>query len=75
MNSVENEPHVKVLTQHLAGRFAAPGAAAAAEIKVLMDSGSSVTAMSEELVQALRGLVGMAQTAFKRRQLLGMRVW
>ena len=81
VNSVQNEPHVEVLTQHLAGRLAVPGAAgrlavpgaagrlavpdaaATAEIKVLMDSGSSITAMSEELVQALLGQVGMAQTA------------
>ena len=60
---VENEPHVEGLTQHLAGRFAVPSASAAAEVKVLMDSGSSITAMSEELVQALRGQPGMTQTA------------
>ena len=46
---VENEPHEKVLTQHLAGRLAVPGASAAAEVKVLMDSCSSITAMLEEL--------------------------
>ena len=63
VNSVENEQHVEVLTQHLAGRLAVPGASAAAEVKVLMDAGSSITAMSEELVQALRGQVRMAQTA------------
>ena len=40
-----------------------PGASAAAEIKVLMDSGLSITAMLGELVQALRRQVGMAQTA------------
>ena len=62
MDSVENEPRVEVLTQHLAGRLAAPGASAAAEVKVLMDSGSSITAMSEELVQTLWGQVGMTQT-------------
>ena len=44
VNSVENEPHVKVLTQHLAGRLTVPGASAAAEVKVLMDYGSSITA-------------------------------
>ena len=60
MNSVENEPHVEVLTQHLAGRLAVPGASAAAEVKVIMDSGSSITTMSEELVQALRGQMGIA---------------
>ena len=63
VDSKENKPHVKGLAQHLAGRLAVPGAPAAAEVKVLMDSSSSVTAMSEELVQALRGQVGMAQTA------------
>ena len=60
--SIENEPHVKVLTQQLAGR-AVLGASVAAEIKVLTDSDSSITAMSKELVQALRGQVGMTQTA------------
>ena len=54
---------MEVLPQHLAGRLTVPGASAAAEIKVLMDSGSSITAMSEELVQGLRGQPGMTQTA------------
>ena len=63
VDSVENEPHVEGLMQHLAGRLAVPGASAAAEVKVLTDSGSSITAMSEELVQALRGQPGMTQTA------------
>ena len=63
VNSVENEPHVEVLTQNLAGRLAVPGASSAAEVKMLMDSSSSITAMSEELVQALRGQVWMTQTA------------
>ena len=51
-DSVESEPHVEGLTQHFAGCLAVPGASAAAEVKVLMNSGSSSTAMSEELVQA-----------------------
>ena len=63
VKSVENETHVEVLMQHLAGRLAVPGASAAAEAKVLMDSGSGITAMSEELVQALRGQLRMTQTA------------
>ena len=63
VNSVENQSHVEVLTQHLAGRLAVPGASAAAKVKVLMDSVSSITAMSEELVQALQGQPGMTQTA------------
>ena len=63
VKSVENESHVEVLTQLLAGRLAVSGASAAAEVKVLMDSGSSITAMSEELTQALRGQLGMTQTA------------
>ena len=60
VNSEENKPPVEVLTQRLAGRLAVSGAAAAAEIKVVMDSVSSITATSEELVEALRGQVGMA---------------
>ena len=63
VSSVENEPHVEGLTQHLAGRLAVPGTSAAVEVKVIMDSGSSITAMSEELVQALRGQPGTTQTA------------
>ena len=35
----------------------------AAEVKVLMDSGSGITAMSEELVEALRRQPGMMPTA------------
>ena len=50
--SVENESHVEVLTQHFAGRLAVLDASAAAQVKVFMDSGSSITAMSEKLVQA-----------------------
>ena len=48
------QPHLEALTQHVAGRLAVPGASTAAEVKVLMDSGSGITAMSEELVEALR---------------------
>ena len=63
VGSVENEPYVEGLTQHLAGRLAVPGASAAAEVMVLMDSGLGITAMSEELVEALREQPGMTQTA------------
>ena len=55
--------HLEALTQHVAGRLAVPGASAAAEVKVLMDSGSGITAMSEELVEVLRRQPGMMQTA------------
>ena len=51
---METEPHLEALTQYVAGCLADPGASAAAEVKVLMDSGSGITAMSEELVEALR---------------------
>ena len=51
--TVKNEPHVEGFTQHVAGRLAVPGAFAAAEVKVFMDSNSSITAISEDLVQAL----------------------
>ena len=63
VDSVENEPHLEGLTQHLAGGLAVPGTSAAAEVKVLMDSGSGITAISEELVEALRKQPGMTQTA------------
>ena len=54
VDTVDTEPHLEALTQHVAGRLAIPGASAAAEVKVLMDSGSEISAMSEELVEALR---------------------
>ena len=60
---MDTEPHLEALTQHVAGRLTVPGASAAAEIKVLMDSGSGITAMSEELVEALRRPPGMVQIA------------
>ena len=63
VDSVENKPHVEGLTQHLARRLAVPGTFEAAEVIVLMDSGSSIATMSEELVQALWGQPGMTQTA------------
>ena len=49
---METEPHLETLTQHVAGRLAVPGASAAAEAKFLMDSGSGITATSEELVRS-----------------------
>ena len=51
VDTVETEPHVEALMQHVAGRLVVPGASAAAEVKVLMDSGSGTTAISEELVE------------------------
>ena len=62
MDSIENEPQLKALMQHVAGRLAVPGASAAAEVKVLMNSGSGITVISEELVKALQGQPGMTQT-------------
>ena len=43
----------------MSGRLAVSGASAAADVKVLMDSGSGITAMSEELVEVLRRQSGM----------------
>ena len=63
VDTVETEPHLEALTQHVAGHLAMPGAFGAAEAKVLMDSGSAITAISEELVEALQGQPGMRQTA------------
>ena len=42
---METEPHLEVLTQHVAGRLAVPDLSAAIEVKVLMDYGSGITAM------------------------------
>ena len=53
-STVDTKPHLEALTQHVAGRLVVPGASAAAEVNFLMDSGSGITVMSEELVEALR---------------------
>ena len=60
---MDTEPHLETLAQHAAGRLAVPGASAAAEVKILMESGSGITAMSEELAETLRRQPGMMQTA------------
>ena len=60
---METEPRLEALTQHVAGRLAVPGASGAAEAKVLMNSGSGITAISEGLVEALQGQPEMTQTA------------
>ena len=59
VDTVDTEPHLEAPTQHVAGRLAVPGASAAAEVTLLMDSGSGITAMSEELVEALRRQTGI----------------
>ena len=63
VDMAEIEPHVEAPTQHVAGRLAVPGIFADIECKVLMDSDSSITAMSEELVLALQRQLGVTQTA------------
>ena len=60
---METESHLEALIQHVAGRLAVPGASTAAEVKVLMDSGSGIAAISEKLVQTLQGQPGMMQNA------------
>ena len=52
------EPHFEAVRQHVVGRRAVPGASAAAEVKVVMDSGSGITAMSEELVEVCGDSLG-----------------
>ena len=74
VDSVENEPHFEGLTHHLAERLAVPGASAAAAVKVLMDSGSGGTAMSEELAETLRGQPGMTQNGLTQAFVGQMRV-
>ena len=66
VDTVETEPHLEALTQHVAGRLAVPGVSAAIEVKVLMNSGSGTTAMSEDLVEVLQGQPGTTQTALTR---------
>ena len=61
VDTVDTE-HLEALTQHVARRLAVPGASAAAEVNVLMDSGSGITAMSEELIEALRRQSGMMKS-------------
>ena len=63
--TVDTEPHLKALTQHDSGRLAVPGASAPAEVNILLDYGSGITPMSEELIEALRRHPGMVQTALK----------
>ena len=63
VDTVETEPHLGHLTQHVPGRLAVPGASVTAEVKWILDSGSGITAISEELVEALQGQPGMSQTA------------
>ena len=59
MDTMETEPHLEALTPHVAWRLAVPGASAAAEVNVLMDSGSGTTVMSEDLVETMRRQPGM----------------
>ena len=49
VDTVDTEPHFEAPMQHVVGRLAVPGASAAAEVKVFMDSGSGITAMSEAI--------------------------
>ena len=63
VDTVESEPHLEALTQHVAGHLVVASASAAVEVKLLIDSGSGITAISEELVEALQGQLGMAQIA------------
>ena len=63
MDSVENEPYLEAPTHYLGGRLAVLGDSVVAEVKVFMDSGSGITAMSEEPVETLRGQPGITPTA------------
>ena len=47
VHTVKTEPRFEALTQHVTGRLVVPGASATAEVKVLMDSGSGITDISE----------------------------
>ena len=60
---VDTEPHLKALTQHIAGRVAVTGPSAAAQVKVLMHSAWGIPVTSEELVEAIRRWPGKMPTA------------
>ena len=63
VDMVEIQSHLEALAQDVAGRLAVSGVSAAVEVKMLIDSGLGITAISEELVEALQGQLGMTQTA------------
>ena len=63
VDTVDTEPHIRALTQHDAGHLAVSGASVAAEVKVLLESGSGIIAMSEEVVEALQRQKVKTQTA------------
>ena len=52
VDTVDTEPHLEALTQHVARYLT--GASTVAEANILMDSSSGITAMSKEPVEALR---------------------
>ena len=54
VDTVDTEPHLEALIEHAPGRLAAPVASSTVEVKVLMDSGSGINAVSEELVETVR---------------------
>ena len=66
VDSVDNQPYLEGLTQHLAGRLAVPGASPANDVNVLMDSGSGIAAISEEPLHALQGQPGTTHTALTK---------
>ena len=62
MDTVETEPQLEASTQHVAGRLVVPSVSSASKAKVLMGSGSGITAMSEDFVEALQAQPRMIRT-------------
>ena len=62
VDTVETEPHLEALTQHVAVRLAAPSASTGAEVKLLTNSVPGITSISEWLVEALQGQPAMTLT-------------
>ena len=73
VDTLDTEPYLEALTQHVAGRLAVLGASAAAEVNVFIDSGSGITAM-KGLVEALRRQPGMMQTTLTQAFVRNARV-
>ena len=63
VDMVDAEPHLKALTQHIAGRVAVLCLSAAAQVDVLMHSGLGIIVTSEELVEAFRRWLAKMPTA------------
>ena len=64
VDTMDTEPHLEALTQHVAGCLAVPGASAAAEVKVLIDSDSGI-AFTRAQLDSAQYSKALRETQFK----------